>query len=544
MSIGSRFIVHSSWLFALCVAAVSAVAEPPLRNVIDGAIDAKLADEKITPAPPADDAVFLRRAYLDLVGTIPTHDEAKAFIDDASSDKRAALIEKLLNDPRYGRHQADVWDMVLFGRNPPGNDARERDGFHRWLTESLNKNTPYDELVRAMLEAEGNTVDDGAPMFLVQYRRQPEDAAQAVTQRFLGVQLQCARCHDHPYEPWTQLDFYGMAAFFARLDVVEVGKDGRLKKLVVGEHSDGDIQFTGPVTEQQPGKKGVPVKPKFLAGDALAEPALPEDFKPVKFENNKQPPEPKFSRKEALAEWITSRDNPYFARAAVNRIWSQFMGRGIVHPVDDMSKDNDPSHPKLLDEMTRRFIAHDFDMKWLVREIVSSRSYQRGEGGETQAAAPKWYERARTRPLSAEELVDAWRVANNYVVTDDKAAERLKDDRFYPLSSGYTMRFFGEPTNGQGHFQGGLHEHLFLNNGGIDKVITRGKGGLFDTLLNSEQPWPQRIDRLFLAVLSRYPTDAERERFVAHLSVDGRPDDRLKEAIWALMTCSEFRFNH
>lgn len=529
---------------ALLVHAGAIAADAPLRDLIDAEVDAALKQQNITPAPQSSDAVFLRRVYLDLIGTIPTHEEARAFLDDEAPDKRARLIDRLLAEPRFAVHQTDVWDMVLFGRDPPGYDADKRPGFERWMQEQFAANTPWDKVIGAMLRAQGDTVEHGATYFLLQYRRQPEDAAQAITQRFLGVQLQCARCHDHPYEDWKQLEFYGMAAFLARLDPVEVGKQGDEKKVMIGEHSVGDVEFTGPATQQQAGKKGVPVPPKFLGGDVLNEPQLPEDFKQIKFKNGEAPPPPKFSRKDALADWIVARENPFFARAAANRFWSQFMGRGIVHPVDDMSPSNKPTHPKLLEAMTQQFVAHDFDVKWLIREIVSSRAYQRGEGGDFAPAAPQWYERARVRPLSAEELTDAWRIANSFVEAEKDAAERIEKDRFHPFTGGYVLAFFGEPTNGQGHFQGGLHEHLYLNNGGVDRGITRGKGGLFDAVANGDQPWPQRVERLFLSVLSRYPTDAEREKFVAYLSADERPDDRVKEAIWALMTCSEFRFNH
>lgn len=539
-------------LFALALSAwaVSAVssdsmADTQLRDVIDQEIIAGWKANKLTPAPPASDAVFLRRIYLDLVGTIPTHDEAKAFLDDKSADKRSKLIDKLLEDTRYALHQGDIWDMVLFGRNPPGFDARTRQGFQQWIAEQFAKNTRWDDVVRAMLLAEGNTAEDGAPMFLVQYRRDPEAAVQAITQKFLGVQLQCARCHDHPYEDWTQLDFYGMAAFLARIDVVDLGKKGNEKKLVVGEKPTGDINFTGPAAEQTPGKKGMPVKPKFLHGKSLDEPAVAKDVKEVKFQNGKEPPKPKFSRKDQLAEWVVAQNNPYFARALSNRVWSQFMGRGITHPVDDMSASNKPTHPQLLSEIQKQLVAKKFDVKWLIREIVNSKTYQLGEAGNFIEAAPQWYQRARVRPLSAEELSDAWRVANNYVATDSKCKEQFeKGERFYPLTSGYVVQFLGEPANGQGNFQGGLHEHLFLNNGGISKVLTTGKGGLVDSLVNSEEDWPKRIDRLFLSVLSRYPNDAERKKFVEYMNVEGRKDTPVREAIWALMTCSEFRFNH
>src|SRR6185312_5743948 len=195
-----------------------------------------------------------------------------AFLDSPEADKREKLVEKLLADPRFARHQGDIWDMILFGRNPPGYETSRRPGFQAWLRARFEKNTPYDEWVRELLKAEGNSDENGA-MYFAQWRSAPEDAAEAITQTFLGVQLQCARCHDHPFEEWKQLDFYGMAAFLARLEVVGVGKKKNETMYVVGEKNSGDILFTGPVKDQRPGQKGEPVKPKFLQGESLKEPA-------------------------------------------------------------------------------------------------------------------------------------------------------------------------------------------------------------------------------------------------------------------------------
>lgn len=517
-----------------------AAAESPLRDVIDAEVQAVWQREKIAPAQPAGDAEFLRRVYLDLIGVIPTYEEAVAFLALTEADKRVQVIDRLLDDPRYAQHQADVWDLVLFGRNPPGYDTDKREGFQKWLREQFAQNRPYDQWVRDILRAEGDTVEHGAPMYYVQYKNRPEDAMEALTQQFLGVQLQCARCHDHPFESWKQLDFYGMAAFLARLDVVTAGKQGNLTKYVIGEKSTGDVLFTGPVSQQEAGKKGEPVKPRFLRGEELQEPPLPEDFKEVKFEANKPPPKPQFSRKDQLAEWITRSDNVYFARAAANRVWAQFLGRGVVHPIDNLSDTNPPTHPALMNTLTGGLVEHDFDLKWYIRELCNSRAYQLSSAGSIEDATPPWFAQARMRPLSAEELIESWRVATGF---DAAASGKKSDDRYRPLGNGYLVRFFGQPTNGVGDFQGGLQEHLYLNNGPLGSLVAGGKGGLHDALTNSADEWPQRIDRLFLSVLTRLPSDVERERFAAYLAAD-KQGDRLQEAIWVLMTCSEFRFNH
>lgn len=542
------------WLVALivCGGLIGTVFgdERPLRDVIDQALSEVWQREKLTPAEPASDAEFLRRVSLDLLGVIPSHDETVAFLNDTTPTKRAALIERLLADPRFAQHQTDVWDLVFFGRNPPGYDTDKRDGFQNWLREQFTQNTPYDAWARQILRADGNTVENGAPTFFLQYRNQPEDATEKVTQTFLGVQLQCARCHDHPFESWKQVDFYGLAAFLSRLDVVQVGKKDNLTMYAIAEKSSGDILFTGPAKEQMPGKKGDPVKPKFLQGDLLEEPPLPEGFKEVKFENNKPPPKPVFSRKDQLADWITDPTrNPFFARAIANRIWAQFFGRGIVHPVDNMSPANPPSHPELLEHLTAALVAHKFDLKWFMTELCNSKAYQLSAKSGSSDPLPRWFDHARWRPLSAEELIESWRVATGFDVAQAASQKsgdaKQKIDRYRPLGSGYMLRFFGSPNTGTGEFQGGLHEHLYLNNGPLGSVVPSGKGSLIEQLMDESKAADERIERLYLSLLNRPPEAEERQKIAEYVSVEKQQaQDRWREAIWVLMTCSEFRFNH
>jgi hypothetical protein len=520
----------------------------PLREVIDAEIAAAWERQKLTPALPADDAEFLRRVYLDLVGVIPTYDETAAFLADSATDKRQRLIDRLLDDPRYAQHQADLWDQILFGRHPPGYDTDKRDGIQRWLRDQFADNRPYDVWVRELLKAEGNSVEQGPPLYYAQYRNQPEDLSEVVTQTFLGIQLQCARCHDHPFEDWTQLDFYGMAAFFARLQIVEAGKKDNLTMWAVAEKSTGDILFTGPAKDQEPGRKGEPVKPKFLLGEPLAEPPLPEGFKEPKIESNQPPPAPLFSRKNALAEWIARPDNPYFTRAIANRLWAQYFGRGLVHPVDNMSPANQPSHPALLDALAKWLVEHRYELKAYIRELVSSKTYQLSSAGGTSgdaSALPNWFEHARMRPLSAEELVESWRVATGFDATEKQDGDgKKKQSRFHPLTRDYVIQFFGQPTTGTGDFQGGLAEHLYLNNGELPRLFTSQPGTLLHALSRSDVPWEARVERLFLQTLNRPPSEDERQRFVELLSAEKDPSERLRDAVWAMMTCSEFRFNH
>ena len=526
-------------LVAAGFAMTSVAAEAPLRQVIDAQVQAAWKKEKVQPAPQSDDATFLRRIHLDLVGTIPTHDEARQFIDDKDAQKRDKLIARLLEDPRFAQQQATLWDLTLFGRNPPNQEAtRNRTQFKQWLLGKLAKNVPFDQWVRDLLLAE----QEGSEVFYAAYSNKPEDLTEAFSRIFLGTQIQCARCHDHPYTSLLQKDFYGMAGFFVRLVAMDQGTTGagneQVRRYKIGEKSSGDVLFAGNMKDAKPGKKGEPVKPKFLGGAALEEPALPVGFKEPEFKSGtKSMAKPEFSRKEKLAEWATAPGNPYFARSAVNRLWGQFMGRGIVHPVDNFGEDNKPALPALpalLDALTAQYVAHKFDMKWLIGEIVSSQTYQLAGNGTGTDALPKHFERARIRPLAAEEIAAVMKSAGG-------DAGQTGDG----VTSEYFRRYFGEPANGQGDFQGSLGEHLFLNNSdNVRAFIRRKKGNLADTINLSTEPWESRVDRMFLTVLTRLPKEIEREKFVAYLKSDPKPENLVEEAIWVLMNMSEFRFNH
>jgi Protein of unknown function (DUF1549)/Protein of unknown function (DUF1553) len=522
-------------LGALLVCRGASAEERPLRQIIDAEIRAAYQRENVQPAGPASDAAFLRRVYLDVLGTIPTHEQASQFLNDKSEDKRARLIDRLLEDPRYARHQADVWDLLFFGRNPNDRELTgRRDGFQKWLTDQFAQNVPYDRLVRDLLLGEGHT-DQGPAMFYAQFRGQPEEAGDAVSRLFLGTQLRCARCHDHPYEKWKQEDFYGLAGFFVRLTFVDVPRNGK-RSLLLTEKSSGEMMFSGSAKEQRPGQKGKPLPARFLGGAVLEEPPLPADFKEPNLKGVATAPAPLFSRKAKLAEWLTAADNPYFARAAANRIWAQFMGRGLVQPVDDLGSKKTPSHPALLQALADDLVASRLDLKHFIREIVNSETYQLASTGPATEAAPLWYERARVRPLSAEELMSAMRVATGFDATDSKAEMPGKH---------YLLQYFGEPSDGRGDFQPSLNEHLFLNNSGdIRALVQRRKGNLADVLRSSTDPWESRVERLYLSLLTRPPRPEESKRFVAYLTAKPEAANLVEDAIWVLLNCAEFRFNH
>jgi len=280
------------------------------------------------------------------------------------------------------------------------------------------------------------------------------------------------------------------------------------------------------------------VKPKFLLGEELAEPVLAKGFKEARFVANKMPPKPKFSRKDALADWIAKPDNPYFARAVANRVWAQYMGRGLVHPVDSMSASNKPSHPELLDALAKQLVARKFDLKWLTRELVSCKTYQLSGTGSGEPM-PAWFQHARSRPLSAEELIESWQAATGYLAAEASSGKKPVADRFRPLGSDYLIQFFGTPNTGTGDFQGGIREHLYLNNGPLGQMIG-AKGGLAELVGDAKKPVAERVERLFLSTLNRRPAPEEAKKFAAFLNDKGSAAD----AVWSLLTCAEFRFNH
>ena len=517
--------------------------ESNLRDVIDREIKASWEKEKLAPPARSTDAVFLRRIYLDLVGMIPSYEEATTFLNDADPQKREKLIDKLLANPRYARQQAQVFDVAMLTRNHKVVEGtigyRNRGRFRQWLAQQFEANEPYDRIAAKILKAQ----EDGSQLYLAVYTGADETVT-AVSRFFLATQIQCAKCHNHPYESWTQRDYHGLSGFFVRTMSVEVpGKpeitNQKGKQYLVGEKTVGEALFSleeiDPKTKK---KQTVPIKPKFLTGDDLTEPEPPQDYVEPKLKPGELPPKPTFSRREKFIEWLIAKDNPFFAKAVANRVWAQFMGRGFVHPVDDFNSSNTPSYPELLKAIETDLAAHNFDLKWLIREIVNSQAYQACDLGTVTDAMPRFYERARIRPLTVEELTSSLHIAMGLGVESALKTEPSKD----------LLQYLGEPTDGQGRFQGSLSEHLFLHNGDVFRGLCRpNKGNLSEKLVTGPDDWNEKVERMFLSVLSRPATSEERERFVQYLSVEEKDPklkgQRMEDALWVLASSSEFRFN-
>jgi len=539
----NRIVAISLVVFGILSPTCAHAQGSALRDVIDREIKASWTKEKITPPAKASDSVFLRRIYLDLIGMIPTYDDTTAFLKDTDPKKREKLIDTLMADPRYARQQAQVFDLAMLGRKNRLVEGavgyRNRGRFREWLGKQFAANDSFDRIAAKILQAE----EDGSQLYFA-VNRDTDEMVTSVSRFFLGTQIQCAKCHDHPFEPWTQKDYHGMAGFFVRTMTVEVkGKpevtNQKGSKYLVGKKTIGEAVFAieeiDPKTKK---KKSFPIKPKFLSGEELKEPEAPKDFVEPKLKADELPPRPAFSRREKFIGWMTAKDNPFFAKAAVNRVWAQFMGRGFVHPVDDFNQKNEPSHPALLKAIESVFVAQKYDLKWLIREIVNSEAYQAADIGAMTDAMPRYYERARIRPLSVEELT-----ASLYIATGLGLESALKTE-----PSSQMLQYLGEPADGQGRFQGSLSEHLFLHNGDQFRGMCRpNKGNMPEKLMMSTQPWDAKVERMFLSVLSRPATSEERERFVKYLNLETKDakmaSQRMEDAMWVLVSCSEFRFN-
>ena len=506
----------------------------PTATVIDTEIDKTLSALKITGAAQADDAEFLRRVYLDLTGRIPTYQQTVAFLDSKEPDKRRKLIDELLDSPEYGQHFATGWRNLLPRElNVNGKGGVQSDAFSPWLAEQFNDNRGWNAIVTDLLTAEGSPRDNPATAFLLANGEsgQPRanKAAGAAAGLFLGVNLRCAECHNHPFAQWKQTDFWGTAAFFGKLQSGggggKEGPSGLMESLSGGGagkekgQSGPMLRGTAIVIPASSGKAaGQAVKARFLGG---AEPTLDE----------KEPFRPIF------AKWATSADNPYFAKAAVNRMWAHFFGRGFVNPLDSFDT-NSPSHPELLDRLAKEFAASGFDLKHLARCITTSKAYQRSSRrAEGDKADPAAFSHMAVKVLTPEALFDSLEVigksSGNTNTGKGKGEKQESREQF--------LRSFrtDEEATATEYIQG-IPELLRLLN-----ASTPNRGAaVVDRLVSAKASHAEAVTTLYLTVLSRRPTDDEVKLMESYLSK--RKDDRegYRGVLWILLNTSEFALNH
>ncbi|MBI1904399.1 MAG: DUF1549 domain-containing protein [Planctomycetia bacterium] len=497
-------------------AAEPAQAAPAMSARIDELLERDWKELGIEPAPPASDAEFIRRVTLDLTGTLPRVAEVREFLADDSPAKREALIDRLLASPRHPAHLANLWVRVLL----PDSDDNEVSGadaaaFRRWLRERFASNLRYDNLAADLVMAQSTATDPGPALFYTSVQLKPEELAANTARVFLGVQVHCAQCHDHPHDHWKQTDFWGFAAFFAQVRQ-QAGR--RQFGSMIMDTDVGDVKL--PDTETV-------VLPKFLGGPEVAA--------------------PNGTRRAQLAIWLASRDNPFFAKAAVNRVWAMLFGHGMVEPIDNLGGRNAPKHPQLLDELAEHFIATDFNLRELLRTLVRTRAYQLSSQSVDQQddVRTQAFARMTIKQLSAEQVFDCLNAASRLRAAEASSPAPALNlpDGGDPMREEFLSKF--KTPAATNDYQGGIPQALTLMNGRIIAQATDPQQQ--GVLAAMEAPFfsdEERVDVLFLATLSRLPDDDERQPFVQHLSAAADRRGALGDVLWALLNSGEFILNH
>lgn len=494
--------------------------DAPRNNPIDEKNLDRLEALRIPPSPDAGDPAFLRRAYLDATGTLPPADEAGRFLSDRDPGKRGKLIDRLLASPEYVDYWTYKWsDLLLVSSNKLPAPAMW--SFSRFVRQSVAANLPWDRFARAVVTAKGDTLTNGAANYFVLHR-DPIDLTESASMAFLGLSLTCARCHNHPLEKWTQDQYYGMASLFARVRLKDSGKPG---DVVVIAADEGEVRHprTGAVMAPQP-LDAAPVAPGSRA-----------------------------DRREAFADWLARPENPYFARAAVNRVWRNFFGRGLIDPEDDVRATNPASDEPLMDWLVADFRAHGHDVKHLIRTVMNSALYARSSvpaPGDTADA--KHLSRYPVKRLPAEVILDAIaRVAEVPASFPGYPAGwrslQLPDSK---VESTF-LSSFGRPErlntcSCERSSEPSMTQALHLANGATVNDKLRDPKGAVSRVIGAKATDAEVIDRLFLAALTRKPTDHERSKLLAILAEAGADGRRqaIEDLYWAALTGNEFLFNH
>jgi len=502
--------------------------EPPdpseLAKRIDQRLDERFAAENVTPAPQADDAEFFRRLHLDLVGVVPTSDTALEFINDPDINKRAIAIDRLLKSTEHPLHFANVWRALLLPESETDRQIRYfLPGFELWLQQRRVENAGFDILVRDLLTVPITGTEERPQLVLTNLRSanpiafiaakeaDPGKLAATTTRLFLGIRLECAQCHNHPFDVWTQEQFWNQAAFFA------------------GIQRKGRGPFA-PVLEK-PEVKSIAV----MSDAAKVVPAL--------FLDGVAPPPTESLQRDMLADWITKPANPYFAKATVNRVWGQLMGYGIVNPVDDFGESNPPSHPELLNELAAAFTQSGYDLTFLYQAICRTKAYQRtSQQTASQQSDPTLFAKMALKPMSGEQFYDSLTTAIHRTASSSGRQLSRNED---PVRRRF-LDTFGQQGE-QSDPETSVLQALTLMNGTLISSATKldAEGLLQDTLAVSPDRLAQ-IEVLYLATLSRRPTDAEQSQIAQYFDAmgDDKRERNLSDVLWMLLNSAEFRWNH
>jgi len=501
-----------------------AFTAPAPANYVDEHVFARQRELQLLPAPLATDAVFLRRVYLDLIGTLPTEAEARTFLDSRDADRRAKLIDRLLEREEFANFWALKWADVLRG-SPATITERGVHSFHRYLVRAVAEDRPMDIFARELLTGLGNTLHKPAANF---YRisRTPDEAAETAAQLFLGVRLQCAKCHNHPFESITQTDYYGLAAYFARVQrkTSPFGLDDEVIYLANG----GEVQH--PQTRKP--------QPPSAFGTAAGTLAPDED------------------RRQRLADWLTRADNRFFAPSLANRVWFHLLGKGIVDPVDDFRETNPPSNPRLLKALSEDFVRGGYRLKPLVRVIANSKTYQLASTDapalSPEAADPtRYFTRSAVRILSAEQIIDAVSLATGIPETfkgypaGTRAIELAEGGVNHPFLQAFAKPVRDVSCECAREEEPSLPQMLhLLNNAGILKKI-KAPDSRLAKWLSAEKDTALVVERMYLATLNRRPTTSEAAVALKHVaSLEGDRTAALQDLQYALFNLSEFLLRH
>ena len=501
---------------------------PPATNYVDTHVFAKLKQMSIAPSDGCTDDEFVRRAYLDCVGRLPTGDEVKAFLADKDAKRRDKLIDALVDMPEFADFWALKWADVLRSSRKTL-QVKGSYGFQAWLRGHFRRNTPVDEIVRELITASGNTYAN-PPANYYRIAKDPQALAETTAQLFLGVRMQCAKCHNHPFERWTQDDYYGLAAWFARvknkpepLIGAKPAAPNAVSAEVIYAARDGEV------TQPRTGKT---MKPHFPGGaDA--------DVKPGE------------DRRGPLALWLTGPDNPFFAKSVVNRVWFHLMGKGIVDPVDDFRESNPSCNDELLDALAKDFAGSKFDMKRLVKTVMKSRTYQTSaQPTETNRDDTKYFSHAVAKLLTAEQLLDA---LCDVTAVPEKFAGLPAGTRAIQLPDGEVnhpfLKTFGQPARElacecERESDGNLAQALQLINGPTVNEKIRNPNNRLGKLLAAKTADDAVLTDLYYAALSRPPFDDEKKLALAHVAKGADKRKAWEDVLWALINTREFLFRH
>ena len=515
--------------------AAKTFADSPRHNAIDDLVLKKLSALRIPPSPLCTDREFVRRAYLDAAGILPTPREVKKFLADPAPDKRSKLIEGLLQRSEFVDYWAYKWSdlLLISSRKLPLPAMRS---FYQFVRQSVADNKPWDQFAREIITARGGNLHNGPANYFVLHK-DVSDLTETTAITFLGMSVTCCRCHNHPLEKWTQDQYWSLANLFSRVAL----KNGERGEIVVLSQPDGDVLHP---------RRG------------LAMPPTPLDYKPLSSDHL-------IDRRHYFADWLTAKDNPYFARALVNRVWRNFLGRGLVEAEDDLRQTNPPTNPELLDALAKDFIKNGYNVKYLIKIIMNSATYQRSSVPNAENRADdRFYSHYIVRRLPAEVILDAYAqvtgvpTAFTKIQVGSSGGDAPTGD--YPLGTralqlpdtqlvSQFLDAFGRPERGQTcscerQQDSSVTQALHLNNGQTLNDRLRDKKSRVEEWLKNKAGDKEAIERIFVLALSRQPTDAEHKRFSALMAEAARDPQTtrreiLEDLFWSVLTGKEFLFN-